>query len=325
MVYSVRIKTFTLVVLWPVLLTSHAGCVQDQAPGDGVAICTEEIVNGDPNPFFANRPMYSVNERPLMDSRDYNRLLQESGDANVPWQSLDRDNNNTIDLVTEWSQTGTATCDGRVAVCGFSEGGQENWLITQHINTVLPGGKVERLRKVTVQFEGTLNGCDISRQCRQSFELYKWETSAIDRNGATNTNNYVRVGRVSPDVTSGVMSFVHFYDIELGTTGGVYLGVVDLRTCVTLTRILVLYYMCPEETSELISRPEAIESQSLEGSLSVEGECIENSSTESGANPILICGPRGEWQSVQRELSHQGWVMDHVRHVQLTVRGLELL
>ncbi|CAI8030314.1 Ephrin type-A receptor 4-B [Geodia barretti] len=121
------------------------------------------------------------------------------------------------------------------------------------------------------------------------------------------------------------MSFVHFYDIELGTTGGVYLGVVDLRTCVTLTRILVLYYMCPEETSELISRPEAIESQSLEGSLSVEGECIENSSTESGANPILICGPRGEWQSVQRELSHQGWVMDHVRHVQLTVRGLELL
>ena len=92
MVYSVRITLFTLVVLWPVLLTGHAGCVQDQAPGDGVDICTEEIVNGEPNPFFANRPMYSVSERPLMDSRNYNRLL---------WQSVDRDNNNTIDLVTE--------------------------------------------------------------------------------------------------------------------------------------------------------------------------------------------------------------------------------
>ena len=98
---SATIAPFTLVVLCPLLLAGHAGCVQDQAPGDGVAICTDEIVNGEPNPFFANRPMYSVNERPLMDSRDYNRLLQASGEAYVPWQSLDRDNNNTIDLVTE--------------------------------------------------------------------------------------------------------------------------------------------------------------------------------------------------------------------------------
>ena len=196
-------------------------------------------------------------------------------------------------------------------MCGFSEGAQENWLITQHINTVLPGGGGgERLRKVTAQFEGTLNGCDINRQCRQSFELFKWETSAIDRNGATNTNNYVRVGRVSPDVTSGVMSFVDSHDFELGTTGGFYLGVVDLSTCVTLTRILVLYYVCPEETSELISRPEAIESQSLEGSPSVEGECVENSSTESGANPILICGPRGLWIVIKSCLCNPGYQLD---------------
>ena len=198
-------------------------------------------------------------------------------------------------------------------MCGFSEGAQENWLITQHINTVLPGGGGgggERLRKVTVVFNGTLNGCDISRQCRQSFELYKWETSAIDRNGATNTSNYLRVGRVSPTDTRGVMSFVDSHDIELGTTGGFYLGVVDLSTCVTLTRILVLYYVCPEETSELISRPEAIESQSLEGSRSVEGECVENSSTESGTNPILICGPRGQWSVIKPCLCNPGYQLD---------------
>ena len=101
MVYSVRFAPFTLVVLWPVLLTGHTGCVQDQAPGDGADICTEETINGMPNHFFANRPMYSVNERPLMDSRDYNRLLQESGDAYTPWQSVDRDNNNSIDVLTK--------------------------------------------------------------------------------------------------------------------------------------------------------------------------------------------------------------------------------
>ena len=90
------------VVSWLVLvLVGRVSCVQDQAPGDGVDICTEEIIVGMPNPFFANRPVYSANERPLMDSRDYNRLLQASGDAYVPWQSLDRDNNNTYVVATE--------------------------------------------------------------------------------------------------------------------------------------------------------------------------------------------------------------------------------
>ena len=90
------------VTSWLVLvLVGRVSCVQDQAPGDGVDICTEEIVGGMLNPFFANRPVYSANERPLMDSRDYNRLLQASGEAYVPWQSLDRDNNNTNMAVTQ--------------------------------------------------------------------------------------------------------------------------------------------------------------------------------------------------------------------------------
>ena len=132
----------------------------------------------------------------------------------------------------QWSQPITATCAGTVTLCGFSAGAQKDWLITQHINTVLPGG--ERLRKVTAQFEGTLNGCDITRMCRQSFEVYKWETSTVDRTAAANTTNYIRVGRVSPDDTSGTIEFVASFDIELSAIGGFYLGVVDLSTCVTL-------------------------------------------------------------------------------------------
>ena len=198
-----------------------------------------------------------------------------------------------------------------MSVCGFSAGAQENWLITQHINTVLPGGGGERLRKVTVQFEGTLNGCDISRQCRQSFEVYKWETSTINRTAAASTANYVRVGRVSPSVTNGVMSFVASHDIELSDDeNGFYLAVVDLSTCVTLSRILVLYYVCPEETSELISRPEAIDSESIEGTPSVEGECVENSSTESGADPVLMCGVGGQWQVIVPCLCNPGYQLD---------------
>ena len=97
MVFSERVVACLVLVL----LIGHAGhSIRDQAPGDGDAICTDEIVNGMTNPFFPNHPVYSASERPLMDSRDYNRLLQERGDVYVPWQSVDRDNNKEVTRVS---------------------------------------------------------------------------------------------------------------------------------------------------------------------------------------------------------------------------------
>ena len=157
-------------------------------------------------------------------------------------------------------------------------------------------------RRVTAEFEGTLKGCDITRQCRQSFEVHKWLTSTIDRSAAANTDNYVRVDRLSPDFTYGIMSFVESLDIELDAEDGLYLAVVDRSTCIVLTRLLVFYYVCPEETSELISRPEVLGSQ-----VSVTGECVENSSTISGTAPVLSCSDRGEWQVIIPSLCNPGY------------------
>ena len=42
----------------------------------------------------------------------------------------------------------------------------------------------------------------------------------------------------------------------------------------------------------------------------MEGECVENSSTESGANPILICGPRGQWIVIKPCLCNPGYQLD---------------
>ena len=76
-----------------VLLEYLGSCVViAQAPGDGDPLCTDEVINGMTNPFFFDRPTYGTSERPLMDSRDYTRLLQGS----MPWQSVDNDNNNTV-------------------------------------------------------------------------------------------------------------------------------------------------------------------------------------------------------------------------------------
>ena len=88
-----------VVVMWAILLLGHAGrCIRDQAPGDGHAICTDDIIDGMTNLFIANHPVYSASERPLMDSRDYNHLLWGSDGVYIPWQ---RDNNNSIQVITE--------------------------------------------------------------------------------------------------------------------------------------------------------------------------------------------------------------------------------
>ena len=189
-------------------------------------------------------------------------------------------------------------------MCGFGEGDQENWLITQHISRVLSGG--QRLRKVTVRLNVTLNGCDVSRMCRQSFDVYKWQTSIMNETIANNTDNYEYVDRVSPTGTSGTGFTIEYVDIELDAEDGFYLAVVDLSTCISVNRILVLYYVCPEETSQLVSRPETV------GVLEpvVEGECVENSSPASGPSPLLLCGDRGEWEVQKPCLCNPGYELD---------------
>ena len=176
-------------------------------------------------------------------------------------------------------------------MCGFSEGAQENWLITQHISRELAGG--QRLQKVTARFDFQLNGCDVSRQCRQSFDVYKWQTSTINREAARTIGNYARVGRVSPVDTSGTVVTSETLDIELTAESGFYMAVVDLSTCILIDRILVFYYVCPAETSELITRPETISPESP-----VIGECVENSSPQSGSNPVLRCADEGVWEII---------------------------
>ena len=51
--------------------------------------------------------------------------------------------------------------------------------------------------------------------------------------------------------------------------------------------------MCPAETSQLITRPEAI--QAISPDVPIDGECVENSSTQSGSVPLLSCNDEGQW------------------------------
>ena len=192
------------------------------------------------------------------------------------------------------------TCNGTVLVCGFSSGPQENWLITQHTSRDLPGG--QRLGKVTIQFDLSFSdGCRSAPQCRESFDVYKWQTSTVNKTAATNTDNYISVDRII--LTESTTEY--HLDVSLDAESGFYLAIVDFGTCVSIERILVLYYVCPSETSQLISRPEAIGSETP-----VDGECVQNSFTLSGAAPVLVCGDMSQWQVLTLCFCDPGYEFD---------------
>ena len=60
--------------------------------------------------------------------------------------------------------------------------------------------------------------------------------------------------------------------------------------------MLVFYYVCPAETSDLMTRPETI-SPVIGASTPVQvvGQCVEGTHPENGVQPGLTCSTRGIW------------------------------
>ena len=79
-------------------------------------------------------------------------------------------------------------------------------------------------------------------------------------------------------------------------TNGLYLAVVDRGSCTSITRISVFYYICPEQTVNLVHYPETV-APPFENPQDREaiGVCINNASQVS-ADLILECKIGGEWE-----------------------------
>ena len=177
-------------------------------------------------------------------------------------------------------------------VCGFSAGRQDNWIITQHISRMVNG---TALQQVTVQVDFIMDTCDIENNCRRSFAIHKYETSTISTTAARNLSNYERVDRI---VGTGRVRENGSVNINFATEAtGFYLGIRDETSCLAIHRVLVFYYVCPAETSDLITRPETI-APILGGTappVQVVGQCVEGTRPESGAQPRLTCSQNGIW------------------------------
>ena len=184
----------------------------------------------------------------------------------------------------------TSPCHNQMHVCGFSEGVQNNWLITQYINRQLSSGL--SVNHVNVELDMELNECSRTELCSQSIEVYKWETSTVNATLATNTTNYDRVGEISSPFNSSTVRFNGTAQIELTSErSGFYLAFVDVGTCITIYHVLVSYNVCLSGIEDLVLLPET-----LAPTAELSGQCIDNSSTAGGMDPVIRCSNEGRWE-----------------------------
>ncbi len=189
-------------------------------------------------------------------------------------------------------------------MCGFEEPGQDNWLITQHINREVGGTVLDQV-VIVVEFE--FNGCISSGDCTQTFTIQHYGISTINASAAANVTNYGLLDTIAPDNVIGTLrqnATVYFTFDECmyaDTTTGFYLAIRDVSTCVFIHRVLVYYAVCPNIIQDLVNLPETIApAQQLTGQfetfLVTTGTCVENSSPEFGQpNPEVNCLGGGQW------------------------------
>ena len=163
-------------------------------------------------------------------------------------------------------------------------------LLTQLINRTVDGSP---LSQVNMQVELELQNCDITLNCQRTFNTYIYETSLASNAARRNISNYRQVMRVSPDVTTGVRVNLTVVVIFQTNEPFFYFAVEDETTCIVITRMIVFYNVCPNQTIDLVSAPEII-APAIEFA-EVEGRCASNAETKDGNAPRLFCSSEGTW------------------------------
>ena len=165
-------------------------------------------------------------------------------------------------------------------------------MITQHINTTMANGVA--LTQIVVRVNFSLNGCLTGGSCLQSFGLRIYETPNIDTNGSLNTANYASFpSNLVTVVSNPTGSVVELADVTVPlalSNGGVYLSAQDFGTCVSISRLVVFYYACPQQVVDFISYP-----QSASNGPITQLQCTSGASVVGPGQLLASCGSLGMW------------------------------
>ena len=198
-------------------------------------------------------------------------------------------------LFSQWvDRKQSNTCLHELTVCGYLEGPQNNWMVTQYINL----GKIGVTELVLNLSYYSIENC--TGNCSEFLQIRTYEIYFPDEEGRRIPNKYSKNPAIQLDIQQGTREQFASLAIPInGSSTGLYLSVADSPpgACLTITRMVLFYYVCPEQEVNLVIYPEVTAPTSMSASsIKVYAACAENAVF---ASPIqsVECKLQGRWAS----------------------------
>lgn len=177
-------------------------------------------------------------------------------------------------------------------MCGYQSGPQENWLITQFINTTsVQYDFIVIQRRYIVK-----SGCNAAVRCHGSVEMYVLQTNETSKSFALNVSNFNADNKVeiTPIGFTVGDEKLDITPIRLHPfTSGLYVALKDLGTCMNLTQFKVYVTVC-DALDHLLSARFLNTAYPEETSF---GSCLSNMATDLNAT-------NGTFQAICEEDNH---------------------
>lgn len=156
---------------------------------------------------------------------------------------------------------GGSDCQQVSETCSIDSTSPNNILVTQYITKPVTASQI----LITVDFEPGMCPPDGSEmpQCSSDFSLHIYNTPSEDTGGVPSFSNFDVVQ--SPVVNGAAISVT-------APMEGFYLAFQDMSTCVNITRVRVIYMICPATINSLAQYSDASLGQTISGM------CVGNSS-----------------------------------------------
>ena len=164
-------------------------------------------------------------------------------------------------------------------------------MITQYINTSTT--EVTDLN-VSATFATSPIPC-VAGQCLQNVPVRVYWTNTPNETERNTASNYNTVAtRLLHTTNDGQRESDHEVVEVPSNTTGLYLALVDEGTCVSISRLVVSYNVCPEQTQNLIVYPQIIAPTARTISFKmVPASCVDGASMT--GTTMLVCTVGGLW------------------------------
>ena len=189
--------------------------------------------------------------------------------------------------ITQWHSTGGACENGAVEVCG-NDNETQNSLTTQYINNSLPSHDRYRIR-VFLNVSYSFTNCSEDTDCDSDVELVRNAVGGFVRNFMPENHIYIH-----SDIPTATQQF---YTGMITTTslGDIALVIGPLYGCVSVSRVLVYSYECPDQRTGLTYRPATLAPD--KGTVNTMTQCAENSHLINETYTYSQCNSGGEWET----------------------------